>query len=299
MSQRYALRPFFLGDFRRQPVNRQRRINSLRPVFLLWILLLITFLPLTRVAWAEDDALTAVDIRTLIKGMDDAGDPAACDGTWSSNMCSTRQAERKRCLALRKKILADGEDFVVRPVINTDKYDQRKFDKYAGKCRGTEFNKTYALTNLAESDKGLRLYVVRYLDSAMNDLLIFGRHYGHIEPYQRKEMEKAKAEGKQFFPPNFWRSLFSQLDHKDCRVHEIQEVHEPGTVTSDSSNPVEPSSGEWDYDKVSVIQLGNMYFIAEYHRFLLDKMGTPTLSIIKIEKGLAHVLGGAEHCDFQ
>jgi hypothetical protein len=249
------------------------------------------------VARAEDDALTSEEIRSLIKKMDDPGHAPVCDPTWSESMCSVSQEARKRSLALRENILANSDDFVVHPVIQTDKYDQGEFDKYAGKCRGTEFNKTKADARafVAESDKGLRLYVVRAFDPAKDDLLIFGRHYGHIEPYERKEFEKAKAEGRQFFPPHFWRSLFSLVDHKGCWVHEFQEVHEPGSGTVGVPNP----SDGWDFDKVSVIHIGNMYYIAEYHRWPFDKIGTPTLSIIKIDNNPSHFWGGAEYYSFQ
>jgi hypothetical protein len=263
------------------------------------ILSLIAFLPLTSVAWAEDDALTSEEIRALIEKMDDTGYPAVCDGTWVGG-CSVEQAERTRCLALRENILSDSGDFVVHPVIQTDDYDQREFDKYAGKCRGTAFNKTYVPGTprgpgaWSESDKGLRLYVVKDFDPGKIDLLVFGRHYGHIESYQKKEYEKAKAEGRQFFPPHFWRSLLSEVDSKGCRVHEIQRVHEPGSGTAIVLNP----SAGWDFDKVSIIHIGDMYYIAEYHRFPFDKVGTPTLTITNLENNPAHFFGGAPSCDF-
>ncbi len=264
-------------------------------VSLLVLLSLIVYPSLTSAAWAEDDAITAAEIRTLIANMDDAGhlaDDCGAPKLTSKDLCLEKQAGRKRCLALREKILADTGDFVVHPVIRTDKYDQKEFDKYAGKCRGTEFNKTHANIHsyraanwvTVESNTGLRLYVVRAFEPAKDDLLIFGRNYGTVvEPYQKREMEKAKAEGKHL-APYFGPSLFSRLYRKECQIDEIQSV--PG-----------PEPNFIDYDKVSVIRIGGNYYIADHHKYSADKAGT--LATMKIENDSAHYMGGAETCLFQ
>ncbi len=247
-------------------------------------------------AWAADDALTAAEIRALIVNMDDAGHPPQVCGTptsMSEPLCSMKQSGRKRCLALKEKILAASGDFVVPPVIQTDKYDQKDFDQYAGKCRGTEFNKTYAEIEFwmtAESNKGLRLYVVKAFDPARNDLVIFGRNYGMaLEPYQKREMEKEAAEGKHFEPTR-GSSLFSRLDRKDCRIREFQGVAEPGPLSPGSPHFVE-------YDKVSIIHVGTQYYIADHHKYNDDEKDT--LRIFSIQNGFAHSMGGADYCDFQ
>jgi hypothetical protein len=252
----------------------------------LGIVSLTVLLCLASAARAEDDALTAAQIRDLIANMDDAGNPAGeCDppAQWSEAMCSIKKAGRKRCLALRDQILASSGDFIVHPVIQTDKYEQIEFDKYAGKCRGTDFDKTRAVINFpvdSVSDRGLRLYIVKAVDPSKKDLLVFGRHYAVA--YSRAELEKARAEGKTWLG----RSLFSQVDRNTCRVEEIQEVPEPqpNFVT---------------FDRVSVIRIGRVYYIADYHKYLqviLDEPGT--LSIIAIGDRF-HSLGSAETCDFQ
>lgn len=277
-----------------RPVVTKALLQGARSVIsLLSILALISSLTWVGAARAEDDALTAAEIRALIANMDDAGNPPACDAAWSSDMCSTRQAERKRCLALREKILGNSGDFVVRPVMQTDKYEQGEFDKYAGKCRGAEFNKTYALFNysnswmIAESTSNLRLYVIKSFGQTRDNLLVFGRNYGiALEPYQKREIEKRKAEGKHW-EASPGQSFFSRVNYKDCRIHEIHQVAEPGPLALGSPYFVE-------YGKASIILVGRQYYIVDHHKYSNAQKGT--LSIIKVDE---RILGNAEHCAFQ
>lgn len=243
---------------------------------LLTVPFITIFLSFPFLALGEDKALTAAEIRTLIANMDDAGHPAKDCGSTKENanpLCEMSKSYRNECIALKKEILSDGDDFVTPPTLKLNKYDQDEFDKYTGKCSGEYLNKILPQDERSAeitTDGNMRLYVINSFHNKEILYLIFGKSDGIHKIY-----------------PGV--SIFSYIDEQKCQAHELQTVPETGPLLSGSPHSVE-------YSEVSVVRVAGQYFISAHHKLDTDEKGI--LSFIRIKKRYdGH--GAVEYCNFQ